>query len=158
RNLLPALYNLYLARQLPGGFTVVGFARRPLSDDELRAQAKESVEKYSRNKPSHRPAIWDSFAQGLFYVQSSFDDPKGYRALAARLKEIDEQRGTARNRVYYLSTPPDFYSNIILHLGMAGLAGARRSFAAYGEALSKGALPTSTDRSWERLRIRKTLR
>src|SRR5436853_2443203 len=48
RKLLPALYNLYLARQLPGGFSVVGFARRPLSDDELRAQAKESVERYSR--------------------------------------------------------------------------------------------------------------
>src|SRR5947207_1481209 len=78
RKLLPALYNLYLGHNLPGGFAIIGFARRPLTDDVLRAQAKESVEKFSRNKPSQRPSVWESFAQGLFYVQSDFDNPEGF--------------------------------------------------------------------------------
>src|SRR5436190_3321058 len=108
RKLLPALYNLYLAHHLPGGFSVVGFARRPYSDEELRAEIKKSVEMFSRNKPSQRPSVWESFEQGIFYVQSNFDDSAGYKALIAKLKEIDEKRGTAGNRVYYLSTPPEF--------------------------------------------------
>src|SRR6476619_8624000 len=117
RKLLPALYNLYVAHHLPGGFSVVGFARRPYTDDTLRDEIKQSLEKYARNKPSQKPAVWESFAQGIFYVQSSFDESQGYKALGAKLKEIDEQRGTAGNRVYYLSTPPDFYSQIVAQLG-----------------------------------------
>lgn len=125
RKLLPALYNLSVERRLPGNFTLVGFARRPLSDDDFRAQAKESIEKYSRNKPSQRPAVWESFAKGLFYVQSNFDDPEGYKTLAARLSEIDNERGTQGNRLYYLSTPPEFYAHIVANLGAAGLANAK---------------------------------
>src|SRR5262245_3814889 len=138
RKLLPALYNLYVGHGLPGNFAIVGFARRPISDEVMRAHIKESIEKYSRNKPSQRPAVWESFEQGLFYLQSDFDNAEGYRRLAAKLKELDEVRGTAGNRLFYCSTPPDFYSHIIMHLGRAGLAHPRRSIAGYGEALSKG--------------------
>jgi glucose-6-phosphate 1-dehydrogenase len=155
RKLLPALYNLYVAHHLPGGFSVVGFARRPYTDETLRAEVKQSLEKFARNKPSQKPAVWQSFAEGIFYVQSSFDDPVGYRTLAAKLKEIDEQRGTAGNRVYYLSTPPDFYSHIVAQLGRAGLANPRRSYPATGEAFSKGAIAASTDTSWRRIIVEK---
>ncbi len=154
RKLLPALYNLYVGHGLPANFAIVGFARRPISDEELRAQVKDSVEKYSRNKPSQKPSIWASFAQGLFYVQSDFDNQAGYRTLAAKLKDVDEQRSTSGNRLYYCSTPPNFYSPIIAHLGRAGLANPRRSVAGYGEAFSKGAV-TSTDTSWRRIIVEK---
>src|SRR5205823_4406011 len=54
--------------------------------------------------------------------QSSFDDPAGYEALARRLAELDEQRGTGGNRLFYLATPPESYPVIIRSLGAAGLA------------------------------------
>jgi glucose-6-phosphate 1-dehydrogenase len=155
RKLLPALYNLYVGRLLPGNFSVIGVARRPFSDQEVRAQVKESVEKFARNKPSQRPNIWESFEQGIFYVPFEFDDQQGYKALAAKLKEIEEERGTGGNRIFYLSTPPNFYPHIIANLGAAGLANRRRSLAGYGEALSKGATPTSTDTSWRRIIVEK---
>jgi glucose-6-phosphate 1-dehydrogenase len=153
RKLLPALYNLYVTRQLPGGFSVIGFARRPFSDEELRAQVKESVEKFSRNKPSQRPSVWESFAEGLFYVQGNFDDAKGFKALAQKLKEIDEQRGTGGNRVYYLSTPPEFYEHIIGHLGASGLANRRIAFS-MGEFM-RAPRATQADTSWRRIIIEK---
>src|SRR5438093_13406724 len=53
RKLLPALYNLYVGHGLPGNFSIVGFARRPIPDQEVRAQIKESAENYSLNKPTH---------------------------------------------------------------------------------------------------------
>ncbi|MDQ3928937.1 MAG: glucose-6-phosphate dehydrogenase, partial [Chloroflexota bacterium] len=111
RKLLPALYNLAVERRLPANSAIVGFARRELSDEVFRDQVRESIEKFSRNKPSQRPALWDTFVKGLYYVQSNFDDPQGYTKLASRLPEIDAERGTLGNRIYYLSTPPEYYTH-----------------------------------------------
>lgn len=166
RKLLPALYNLYIGHQLPGNFTIVGFARRPYNDEDLRKQAKESVEKYSRNKPSQRPSIWEQFSQGLFYHSSNFDDPEGYKSLANRLKELDEQRGTGGNRLYYLSTPPEYYSHIVSNLGQAGLANPRLTHGMAGvvgvvtppspNGGNGASQPQqSTDTSWRRIIVEK---
>ncbi|MGZ3478688.1 MAG: glucose-6-phosphate dehydrogenase, partial [Polyangiales bacterium] len=64
RKLLPALYNLAVSRLLPPGANVVGFARRPKTDDEFRAEQKENVAKFSRRKPIDE-TVWNDFAQGL---------------------------------------------------------------------------------------------
>jgi glucose-6-phosphate 1-dehydrogenase len=48
RKLVPALYNLARQRMLPGGFSVVGFARRDWTDQQFRAVMKEAVAEHSR--------------------------------------------------------------------------------------------------------------
>ena len=120
RKLVPALYNLARERRLPGGFSVVGFARRDWSDEFFRETLLEGVNANSRSGPAE-PALWASFADGLFYHRSSFDDANGYQGLAERLGAIDAERGTAGNRVFYLATPPESYAEIIRQLGAAGL-------------------------------------
>jgi glucose-6-phosphate 1-dehydrogenase len=127
RKLLPALYNLALEQPLPAGFSVVGFARRPYSDEEFRQQALESIHAYSRQKPVN-PQVWESFASGLFYLQSSFDDPAGYERLNNKLNHLDQERGTSGNRIFYLSTPPSQYPEIIQRLGAAGLNRNRKGW------------------------------
>ncbi|HKP52825.1 MAG TPA: glucose-6-phosphate dehydrogenase [Chloroflexia bacterium] len=145
RKLYEAFYNLSVERRLPQGFAIVGFARRPLTDDEFRESVKESVEKYARNKPSQRPSAWNAFAQGLFYVSSDFDDAEGYTKLASKLEEVDKQRGTMGNRIFYLSTPPDFYSHIIGHLGESGLAsGKSQGVSKATSVLNTGTLNPNT--------------
>ncbi|HWQ14762.1 MAG TPA: glucose-6-phosphate dehydrogenase [Roseiflexaceae bacterium] len=119
RKLVPALYNLHRERLLPPGFSVVGFARRAWSDDFFRTGLREDTRKYSRT--GVEDGLWDSFAEGISYVRSSFDDPAGYLALAKRLEELDERRGTGGNRLLYLSTPPESYGEIIRQIGAAGL-------------------------------------
>ena len=94
RKLAPALYNCLLGGFLPPEFTVVGFARRDLTDDEFRAHLLEGINKYSRNRPA-KPAIWESFARGIEYHRGDFDDPAAYVELAKRLDRIDRDRGTA---------------------------------------------------------------
>jgi glucose-6-phosphate 1-dehydrogenase len=127
RKLLPALYNLALEHPLPAGFSVVGFARRPYDDDIFRQQALESVNQFSRQKPVN-PQVWESFASGVHYLQSSFDDPAGYEKLGTLLNRLDQERGTSGNRIYYLSTPPSQYPEIIQHLGAAGLNRNRKGW------------------------------
>src|SRR5260370_20768474 len=127
RKLLPALYDLALEHPLPAGFSVVGFARRPYSDEESREQALESINQYCRQKPVN-PQIWESFASGIHYLQSDFHDVKGYEKLGTLLNTIDQQRGTSGNRIFYLSTPPSQYPEIIHHLGVAGLNKNRKGW------------------------------
>ena len=127
RKLLPALYNLALEHPLPAGFSVVAFARRPYSTDEYRQQALESINQYSRQKPVN-PQVWENFAAGIHYLQADFNDPKGYEKLNNQLNLLDQERGTGGNRIFYLSTPPSQYPEIIQRLGAAGLNRNRKGW------------------------------
>lgn len=121
RKLLPALYNLALEQPLPPQFTVVGVARRPFSHEEFRQQALESINKFSRNRPVNQ-AVWETFSRGLYYHQSQFDDADGYKRLAELLEQLDRERSTGGNHVFYMATPPSFYPSIADHLNAAGLS------------------------------------
>jgi glucose-6-phosphate 1-dehydrogenase len=120
RKLIPALYNLAVSQLLPPGASVVGFARRPKSDPEFREEQKANVAQFSRRKPLDE-AIWADFAQGLFYCQSTFEDPTGYQKLSTILDRLDAERGTRHNRLYYLSVPPSEFATILQQLQKAGL-------------------------------------
>jgi glucose-6-phosphate 1-dehydrogenase len=117
--LLPALYNLARARLLPGGFSLVGFARRDWDDTAFREVMKDAVSEHSREPLEEE--LWDSFARCLHYVQSTFDDINGYRELGRRLEAQDAAHGAAGNRLFYLSTPPTAYTAIAQRLGESGL-------------------------------------
>jgi glucose-6-phosphate 1-dehydrogenase len=123
RKLMPALYNLSRERLLPSGFSIVGFARRDWSDEQFRALMKEAVSENSREPL--QDDIWDSFARGLHYVRSNFDDADGYARLRDRLTAQDDAHGASGNRLFYLATPPNAYSVIAHHIGEAGLSGER---------------------------------
>lgn len=121
RKLLPALYRLTQERLLPAEFAIVGVARSEMSHDEFRNRMKEAVLSFSEAKRVDE-AVWNSFAQGIFYMSGNIYDLNSYRQLGQLLAEIDQKRGTAGNRVFYLSTAPEHYSPAIKNLGEAGLA------------------------------------
>ena len=120
RKLMPALYSLSRDRLLPPNIAVVGLARRPVADDDFRQQMREGCDKFARRRPVD-PQLWQSFAQGIFYVNGEFHDPDAYKRLKAKLDEIDKARGIPGNRVFYLSTPPTSFPPILQQLGNAGL-------------------------------------
>jgi glucose-6-phosphate 1-dehydrogenase len=142
RKLGPALYNTLLGGFLPPEFTVVGFARRDLTDDAFRDHLLQGINRFSRNKPA-KQAIWDSFARGIEYHRGNFDDPAAYAELAKRLDRIDRDRGTAGNRLFYLAVPPSLYPEIVHQLERAGLASR-------GERRRSG-----TRRGWTRVIVEK---
>ena len=142
RKLAPALYNTLLGGFLPPEFTVVGFARRDLTDEQFRQHLLDGINTHSRNRPA-KPAIWESFARGIEYHPGDFDDPEVYEALAKRLDRIDRDRGTAGNRLFYLAVPPSLYPEIVTHLARAGLA-------ANGEGRTGG-----NRRGWTRVIVEK---
>jgi len=121
RKLVPALYNLSRERHIPGGFTILGLSRSPMSDEDYRARLLEWVDKSEESARSDA-ATWSPFSEGIHYLSADFRDPATYRNLESALDGYDRQRGTSGNRIYYLATAPSDYVNIIRNLGAAGLA------------------------------------
>src|SRR6266404_2365106 len=119
RKLLPALYNLAADGELPPAVTVIGFARRPKTDDEFRKEMEQAVRNFSRQ--AVRDEIWNNFAQSTFYHQSDFAEESGFKSLAQRLEKIDQERGTRGNRLFYFAVGPDQFEPILKHLKAAGL-------------------------------------
>ncbi|PTX95234.1 glucose-6-phosphate dehydrogenase [Spartobacteria bacterium LR76] len=119
RKLIPALYNLTVENALPPEFSVIGFARREKSDVIFRSELEASVRKYSRQGVND--GSWAEFASSIFYHRSEFDNEAGYLALAERLKDLDHERGTRGNRLFYLSAGPDQFETILRHLEASGL-------------------------------------
>lgn len=123
RKLIPALYNLAADGDLPPALTVVGFARREKTDEQFRAELEEKARKVSRQAISEE--LWKSFADRIFYHQSEFANPEGYRRLAERLDRMDAERGTRGNRLFYLAVAPTDFETILNHLKESGLNQAR---------------------------------
>jgi glucose-6-phosphate 1-dehydrogenase len=121
RKLVPALYNLSCQELLPSGVAIVGFSLTELTDAGFRSQMEHSV-KRSPDVLAFRQKLWDEFVPALHYVTADFEKPEGYQQLAARLSEMDAQRGCAGNRLFYLATPPTFFPIIVKNLHRHGLA------------------------------------
>ena len=121
-KLLPALYNLAHDGSLPEVFNVVGFARG--SEKPYSELALESIRDHSRRTPDE--AVLGRLVGQIDFVASSFDQPDAYEQLKGIVDAIDERTATKANRVFYLSTAPDFFPVIVEQLAHAGLAeGAR---------------------------------
>jgi glucose-6-phosphate 1-dehydrogenase len=104
RKLMPALYALAFRRLLPDNFAIVGAARSPESDDEFRGRMKKAVQEHARDEFQHD--VWDELAAGMRYVTLDIADEAGEDSLTKVLREVDHDRGTQRNRVYYFAVPP----------------------------------------------------
>ena len=120
RKLLPALYELAVHSCLAPRFRVLGFARTPMSDDQFRQKAGESLPKEGR--PGADENKKSEFLKQLQYFGGDYNDPEAFRRLVQRLEEIDAEGKLGGNRLFYLATPPEIYLEIIDQLGKSGLA------------------------------------
>jgi glucose-6-phosphate 1-dehydrogenase len=111
KKLLPALYALAVRDLLPENFGVVGAARTTETHDEFRERMKESVKEHARDPFDEE--TWSKLADGMRYVTLDFADDKGEDELKDVLTSLDEDRGTAGNRVYYFAVPPSAIGTLV---------------------------------------------
>lgn len=115
RKLLPALYHLHRDNLLSTECICVGVARKVKSHQTFRSEQKKTISAYSRSG-SVTNTIWKKFASRLFYYRAEFSDKEAYPSLDAFLNAVDEKYGTKGNRIYYLSTQPQYFSVIVKNL------------------------------------------
>lgn len=121
RKLIPALYDLASNACLAPRYSILGFARSPMTDDSFRSATGDAVRSLSEVGPVD-PARWSDFATCMAYFQGEYHDPQAYQKLVVRLTELDRERDLGGNRLFYLSTPPELYEPVIEQLGRAGLS------------------------------------
>ncbi len=126
RKLLPAVYKLFKEHLVPSNFSVVGFSRSPMSDDEFRSRMRDAAEEFGGPVDT---ATWHKFAGGLRYISGNPHHPEEYAKLTSVLSELDRERGTGGNRVYYLAVPPSSFLPIVRNLQAAGLAQPEQAWA-----------------------------
>src|SRR4051794_40208170 len=124
RKLIPALYRLAYDRRLPPGFAIVGNSRTKMSDQEFREKMREGLHEFLEDTPLDE-RLWADFSDRLFYCAGDLHDPELYSALSRQLGEMEEQRHTEGNVLFYLSTQPSHYSAAIHGIGYAKLQTGR---------------------------------
>ncbi len=133
RKLIPSLYNLAQQGLLPEGTKILGYARTNYSDEEYRKVVAESIEEFAEplqklpgggDAPSEDQAaqIHDDFVKSVYYLAGGYDDPDSFRRLRERVSQLEAERHTEPNRLFYIATPPEVFMPITSLLAGVGLA------------------------------------
>src|SRR5256884_7186898 len=121
RKVIPGMDVLAIHNGLGPRYAIVGFARTPMAEDVFRATLGEAAKSISEVGPID-PKQWDAFAANLYYSPGDYGNPEAYAQLAKRLTELESAKNIGGNRLFYLSTPPEVYPDIVEQLGRAGLS------------------------------------
>jgi glucose-6-phosphate 1-dehydrogenase len=117
RKLIPALYNNFKKGRLSNCANIVGYARRPFTDETLRAHLRDGTNQFSPDTFDN--SIWEAFASQLHYFQGDLDVLGDFPRLNEFLGKLEIR---SANRLYYLATAPEHYAPVIAELGAAGMA------------------------------------
>ena len=123
RKVIPAMYDLASHDALGPRYAIVGFARTPMGEESFRTSSGEAAKSISEVGPID-PKKWSEFSSNLYYQAGEYGNAEDYAKLAKRLEVLASEKNLGGNRLFYLSTPPEVYRNIVEQLGRAGLARA----------------------------------
>ncbi len=115
RKILPALARLADRGILDAGFTVIGVARTPWTDEEFRRDVTAAT-------PDAGPT-WRALTERFRYLTGEYDHPDTFDQLKSALDEADRVDGTAGNRLYYLATIPSMFGVVAQALAKHGCSG-----------------------------------
>jgi len=120
RKVIPAMFDLAQHKALGARYAIIGFSRTAMTDESFRSTIGEAAKTISEVGPID-PQQWSEFAANLYYSPGDYGKPESYVALAKRLKEISEAKQLGGNILFYISTPPEVYRDIVEQIGKAGL-------------------------------------
>ena len=111
KKIFPALQAMLKRGNL--NVPVIGVAKAGWNLDELKARAKDSLEKHG----GLDPAAFAMFSNLLRYVDGDYNDPATFQA-------IRQELGSAQRPAHYLAIPPVLFGKVVEQLSKAGCAEA----------------------------------
>jgi len=121
RKLLPAIYNLYLDKWIPGEFSVIGVGHGKLSLQEFEKHLHEGVDKNSRRGKTKK-SEWNAFAKCLTYVRGEFNALSTYSTIEKQIRSLEKKWKTTANLIFYMAVPPFEFEDIAIKIGQSKLA------------------------------------
>jgi glucose-6-phosphate 1-dehydrogenase len=116
RKLVPALYHLDLKGRLPDDLHIVGFSRRPWSDEAFRERMRAALEEFAPDR--FTDDAFARFGPRLHWVEGDLSSSADYEGLEAWLRAHEGGQG---QRLYYLSVAPEHYGTAATLLGEHGM-------------------------------------
>jgi glucose-6-phosphate 1-dehydrogenase len=114
RKLIPALFDLFGEKHLPGEFAVLGVSRSEGDDASFRDRVVINNNHIPQTIGNH--GLRKEFAKKIFYQDLGDSYDADYSRLATRIRDLDSLEGTGGNFIFYLSTPPSLYETIARNL------------------------------------------
>ena len=115
RKLLPALYQLAKARELPKQTKIIGISRRDVSKTDVFAELEQFV-----GSSDFDSSVKDYLLAQTDMRQMDLENEDAYRELLSYLQNLESQLGGSVNRLYYLSIPAQSFAPIVRLLGQTG--------------------------------------
>jgi len=116
RKLLPAIYALAEEKRMPEQYRIVAFGRRDYDNAGFREEMKEEILRFRRMEGSEEQLA--RFLEHIDYFKGELDDADSFARLRASL---DNAEIYPANRVFYLSTAPNFFGSVTELLKENGL-------------------------------------
>ncbi|GJN31758.1 hypothetical protein PR202_gb20195 [Eleusine coracana subsp. coracana] len=110
KKIFPALFALFYEGCLPEHFTVFGYARSKMSDEELRTMISRTLT-CRIDKRENCGDKMEHFLQRCFYQSGQYNSEEGFAELDRKLKE--KEAGRVPNRLFYLSIPPNIFVDVV---------------------------------------------
>uniref|UniRef100_A0A0E0D247 Glucose-6-phosphate 1-dehydrogenase n=1 Tax=Oryza meridionalis TaxID=40149 RepID=A0A0E0D247_9ORYZ len=138
KKIFPALFALYYEDCLPEHFTVFGYARSKMSDEELRNMISLTLTCRIDQRENCSDKM-EQFLKRCFYQSGQYNSEEGFSELDRKLKEKEtivvehtnlyeqmqngydceahantfHQAGKVQNRLFYLSIPPNIFVDVV---------------------------------------------
>jgi glucose-6-phosphate 1-dehydrogenase len=127
RLVVPALYNLVVAKRLPETFQLVGVDLAAKTAEQWQQSLTDMMNEFvtvggGEFEADHiDETAWRWLIGRMTYLQGDLTDPGCYKRLGLHLDELDKTKSTAGNRLYYLAVADRFFGSVVDQLGAAGL-------------------------------------
>src|SRR6516162_10212046 len=126
RLVVPALYNLVVAKRLPDRFRLVGVDLAANTVEEWRKGLSDIMQEFVGKDGEFEidqldQAAWRWLAERMSYLAGDLNDPATYEQVGKHLDEIDKTAGTAGNHLFYLAIADRFFSAAVARLAAARL-------------------------------------
>src|SRR6266436_8915420 len=113
KKIFPALQAMVKRGHL--SVPVIGVAKSGWTTEQLRARARDSLEKHG----GVDPAAFDKLCGLLRYVDGDYKDPATFQAIRKEL-------GSAQRPAHYLAIPPVLFELVVEQLGKADCTNGAR--------------------------------
>jgi len=130
RLVVPALYNLIVARRLSDEFRLVGVDLTAQTAEEWCKGLTDAMQQFVGKDGGHQIGrldrdAWRSLTERMSYLQGDLNDPGMHDRLGKHLAKLDETAGTAGNYLFYLAVADRFFGVVVARLAAAGLVTER---------------------------------
>ena len=121
RKLIPSLFDLFKDQSLPDQYSILIVDRDDLNHAQLCKHLYEGTSQFSRHGKVQQ-TDWQEFAKHIQYLAGYFTKPLTYNQIKHETNILEKKWNNAGNLIFYMATPPGFFSIIPPQLSKAGLS------------------------------------